>query len=170
MQRRFGSWSRWCQKDVLVLVPDGCGEAGAKGTTYAGVLSSTSTRPNQGCYHSEPLHAAVGSGNGGGMKVLAGMGFSGGEGDVRVLPILYEMANMEREKDNGLKQIWKGGCCLGSLSCLCFIAINSDVKVWCAGVGFVGQGSIGAKGIRLLIVLEKQNLNHVTYWVWFLIL
>ncbi|KAK7369452.1 hypothetical protein VNO80_11490 [Phaseolus coccineus] len=96
---------------------------GVRGVCCAGVLSSTSaatvigvydvskasygswnTRPNQGCYHSEPLHAAVGSGSGGGMKVLAGMGFSGGEGDTGVLPILNEMANIEGEKDNGF--VW----------------------------------------------------------------
>ncbi|KAK7369453.1 hypothetical protein VNO80_11491 [Phaseolus coccineus] len=43
----------------------------------------------------------------------------------------------------------------------------SQIKVWFARAGFVGQGSVGAKVIRLLIALEKQNLNHVTCWVWF---
>ncbi|KAK7335399.1 hypothetical protein VNO80_27216 [Phaseolus coccineus] len=60
------------------------------------------------------LKAQPSSSSGGGMKVLAGMGFSG------AMPAHESL----------------------------------KVKVRCAGVGFVGQGSNGAKGIRLLIVLE----------------
>ncbi|KAK7348560.1 hypothetical protein VNO80_23118 [Phaseolus coccineus] len=72
----------------------------------------------------------------------------------------------------------------GSLSCLCFIAINGDVssampaheslKVRSTDVNNFGQPGKGSvcwswvcwTGInwsyRLLIVLEKQNLNHLT--------
>ncbi|KAK7342411.1 hypothetical protein VNO80_25362 [Phaseolus coccineus] len=120
------------------------GLGGVRRMRCAGVLNNTSTRPNQGCYHSEPLHAAVGCGSDGGMKVLTGMGFLGGEGDARVCHFSTR------------RPTWKERRIM--------------VKVRGAGVGFVGQESIGAKGIRLLIILEKQNLNHVTCWVWFLVL